>query len=107
MAQYKRPYPTVASLKPLAQWRKEIPVNGTPSDNHEKLAGYHAWLERTDLPKLMFYTHGAALLKGEALKWCLALKNLTSVDLGDGIHFVQETLPHKVGTELSKWYAAL
>jgi hypothetical protein len=25
----------------------------------------------------------------------------------DGIHFVQETCPHRVGAELSKWYAAL
>jgi pimeloyl-ACP methyl ester carboxylesterase len=28
-------------------------------------------------------------------------------DLGDGIHFLQETRPHTIGTELSKWYARL
>ncbi len=43
----------------------------------------HAWLEQTDIPKLMFYTDDAALLTGEALKWCLRLKSLTSVNLVD------------------------
>jgi haloalkane dehalogenase len=107
MAQYKRPYPTIASRKPLAQWPKEIPVNGTPCDNHEKLAAYHGWLEQTELPKLMLYTDDSALLTGQALKWCFNLKNITPVNLGDGIHFVQETCPHRVGSELSKWYGAL
>ena len=35
------------------------------------------------------------------------LANLDIVDLGDGIHFLQETHPETIGTELSKWYARL
>ena len=82
-------------------------MDGTPADNHKKLEAYHVWLEETDLPKLMFYSDDGALLKGESLKWCLGLKNIVAVDLGDGIHFVQETCPHRVGVELSKWYAEI
>ena len=55
----------------------------------------------------MFHSSEGALLKGESLKWCHGLKNLVAIDLGHGIHFVQETCPHRVGTELSKWYAAI
>jgi len=107
MAEYRSPYQSFASRRPLGQWPKEIPVDGFPADNHRTLEAYHGWLEQTDLPKLMFYSDDGALLKGEALKWSLALKNITAVDLGDGIHFVQETCPHRVGAELSTWYAAI
>ena len=48
-------------------------MNGAPSDNHQKLADYHAWLEETELPKLMFHSSEGALLKGESLKWCHGL----------------------------------
>ena len=35
------------------------------------------------------------------------LKNLKTVDIGPGVHFVQEDNPHKIGEELAKWYQSL
>jgi hypothetical protein len=29
------------------------------------------------------------------------------VDIGEGLHFVQEDNPHLIGEELAKWYQAL
>ena len=32
------------------------------------------------------------------------LSQLQTVDIGDGIHFVQEDNPHTIGAELAAWY---
>jgi len=35
------------------------------------------------------------------------MKNLETVDIGPGVHFVQEDNPHKIGEELARWYQGL
>jgi haloalkane dehalogenase len=31
-------------------------------------------------------------------------KNTEIVNLGAGLHFIQEDYPHEIGNEISKWY---
>jgi len=35
------------------------------------------------------------------------LKNLETVDIGEGRHFVQEDNPHAIGEALSDWYQTI
>ncbi|HKF38303.1 MAG TPA: hypothetical protein VKB35_15510, partial [Ktedonobacteraceae bacterium] len=35
------------------------------------------------------------------------LKNLKTVDVGQGIHFLQEDHPDLIGSELARWYHTL
>ena len=35
------------------------------------------------------------------------LKNLAPVDIGNGIHYVQEDAPDLIGSELAKWFKGL
>ncbi len=35
------------------------------------------------------------------------LPKLTTVDIGQGIHFLQEDNPHLIGRELAAWYQGL
>ena len=47
-------------------------------------------------------------IKDAEVAWCREnLSNLEVVDLGEGIHFLQETHPEKIGRALSRWYAGL
>ena len=42
------------------------------------------------------------------VEWCeVNLKNLTSINLGKGSHYLQEDHPHAIGEGLAEWYAAL
>jgi haloalkane dehalogenase len=42
------------------------------------------------------------------VEWCREhVAALTSVDIGPGLHFVQEDRPHEVGRALRKWYEGL
>ncbi len=44
----------------------------------------------------------------EMVEWSKAnLLNLKTVDIGPGIHYLQEDNPHQIGTELAAWYQTL
>ena len=108
LAYYKSAFPTIASRKALRPWPRELPLDGDPADNAAVIEAYHEWLPRTDVPKLLFHGNAGIVLKEADVAWCREnLSNLDVVDLGDAIHFLQETHPWTIGTELSKWYATL
>ena len=105
---YNKPYPSVASRKPIRQWPCEIPIDGHPADVHNIVSDYHHWLQETEIPKLLFHANPGGLISQETAEWIKAnFKNLTSVNIGDGLHYLQEDNPHKIGEELATWYSGL
>lgn len=108
LAYYAAAFPTVASRKAVRQWPAEVPLDGSPADNATVVEAYREWLTRTEVPKLLFHGNAGVAIKDAEVAWCREnLSNLEVVDLGDGIHFLQETHPQKIGRALSKWYAGL
>ncbi len=102
------PYKTIASRKPLRQWPCEIPIDGKPADMHELISAYSQKLQESDLPKLLFYATPGGIITSQVLDWCKQnFKNLLAVDIGAGIHYLQEDNPHKIGEELAKWVQGL
>jgi haloalkane dehalogenase len=108
LAYYRSAYPTIASRKAVLQWPREVPLDGKPADNVAVVEAYRQWLTQTEIPKLLFHGNDGVAIKEAEVAWCQEhLSNLDIVDLGDGIHFLQETHPQTIGTELSTWYARL
>ncbi len=108
MNHYRAPYPTIASRKPLWRWPKQVPIAGKPADVVAAVTAYNRWLQETELPKLFFTVHPGAITRAPMVEWCQQnMKNLKTVALGRGLHFIQEDHPHKIGGELAAWYAAL
>ena len=107
-AAYAEPYPTVASRKAITQWPRELPIDNKPADNAVHVNGFTDWLQTSDVPKLLFTASpGAAITEVEA-EWCREhLPNLEVVDIGDGLHFIQEDNPHLIGETISGWYDRL
>jgi haloalkane dehalogenase len=107
-AHYASAFPTVASRKAVRQWPLEVPISGKPADNVAVIDSYRDWLTQTELPKLLFYANPGAIIRADDVTWCREnMSNLETVDIGDGIHFVQEDNPELIGSELAKWHAAL
>jgi len=105
---YASAFPTVSSRKAVRQWPREIPINGRPSDNAGTIGAYAEWLTRTELPKILFHANPGAAITEADVAWCVEnMANLQTVDIGDGIHFIQEDNPGVIGAELSAWYASL
>lgn len=108
MDHYRAPYTDPSTRKPLWRWPNEIPIAGEPADVVAAVEAYNAKLKQSDLPKLLFSCTPGALITAEVVAWCQQnLQNLTVVDVGPGIHFVQEDDPHLIGEEIAKWYANL
>jgi haloalkane dehalogenase len=108
LAYYRSAFPTIASRKAVRQWPIELPLDGSPADNTAIVEAYRQWLTQTEIPKLLFYGNAGVAVKEAEVAWCQEnLSNLDTVDLGDAIHFVQETHPETIGSELSRWYAGL
>ena len=108
MDRYREPYLEEASRKPVWRWPNEIPIDGEPADVWEAAVAYHEWLQRTELPKILFHATPGAIMQAPLVKSLEStLKNLKTVDIGAGAHFVQEDNPHKIGEELAAWYKSL
>ena len=108
MNRYREPFLDVNSRKPLWRWPNEIPIEGEPPEVVEVVSRYNLWLQETELPKLMFYGTPGALMTAPVVGWASqACKNLTAIDTGKGIHFIQEDAPELIGQGLASWYSEL
>ncbi len=102
---YKAPFPTVASRKAVRVWPQEIPINGQPERMQKLMADYATWLTQTPIPKLCLYSHPGAIIREKGVAYVKEnYKNTKLVDMGEGLHFVQEDHPHFIGQEIAKWY---
>ena len=105
---YRKPYPSISSRKPVRVWPKEIPIDGSPRRVYEKVDAYSKWLMESEVPKLCFYADPGVILRRDDVDRVKdRLPNIKMVDIGKGIHFIQEDNPHLIGSEVAKWYQEL
>ena len=108
MNHYREPFSGGRSRKPVWRWPNEIPIAGKPKDVHEAMLEYHCKLQESDLPKLLLYATPGGLIPAPRVEWCTDhLKNLKTVSVGQGLHFLQEDHPDLIGMELARWYSTL
>ncbi|AZV78694.1 haloalkane dehalogenase [Parasedimentitalea marina] len=104
MAEYNRYFPTPESRKILLDWAREIPVAGEPADVYEVASANNKWLLQSELPKLLLHVDPGAIIPMAQAKYLQqTLKNLETVFLGSGGHFVQEDYPDEIGKALTEW----
>ena len=108
-AVYAAPYKTKQSRRPLWVWPQEAPLD--PSKRtpvREAFEAWRDWLPQSSIPKLCLYaTPGAAIMEKEAVKIRETFSNTEVVNVGEGLHFLQEDRPHEIGEALSNWYAKI
>jgi haloalkane dehalogenase len=108
MDAYRAPFLDPDSRKPVWRWPNEVPIEGEPADVADIIKLNNEWLTGSNLPKLLFYGHPGAILNEKMVKWCTEnLKNLRTVDIGPGLHYIQEDNPHLIGEVLAKWHVEI
>ena len=108
MDNYRKPFLDPSSREPIWRWPQEVPIDGQPADVHAAVADFGQKLQQSDVPKILFHAQPGMILQEPIVEWCKQnFKNLTTVDIGVGMHYVQEDNPHKIGSELAKWYRGL
>ena len=102
---YQAPHLTKKSRQQVLQWPNEMPIGGKPKAVHDIVTAYNKWLEETDVPWLFFYTTPGVLNPPEAADyWVARAKNIETVYIGHGLHYVQEDHPFAIGRAISDWY---
>ncbi len=108
MDRYREPYPDPASRKPVWRWPNELPIEGEPADVVEIVQAYSEWFGKSDVPKLLLYAQPGAIIREPQVEWCQNnMRNLKTVEIGPGVHFVQEDRPHEIGEAIAEWYRGL
>lgn len=105
LATYQTPFPTEKSRIQLNQWPNEIPIAGHPAETAQIISNYNSFLERTEIPWLFLYASpGATAPANAADYWVKRAKNIETVYIGRGLHYVQEDQPYAIGRAISDWY---
>ena len=104
MRYYREPFLDPKNREPLYRFPNEIPLDGYPANMAKTVENFWGWMRRTEVPKLMFWAKPGALVSVEmAREIATSLKNIRSIDIGAGSHYLQEDNPHLIGAETSKF----
>lgn len=106
MSQYRAPYQSAESRKPLWQWPRQVPIIGLGPDENIAIVQqyFENYLTVDPVPKLFLYcTPGFFGNANSASFFGSALPNFSSTNLGPGLHFVQEDQPHRIGLAINEW----
>ena len=105
MENYRAPFPTPESRKPLWQYVNDLPIGKGPDDVVALVRNYSEWLQKTKIPKLMLYAIPGFITQMESVSWAREhLPNLVLAALDDAMHLAQESIPEQFSEALVKWY---
>ena len=106
---YAEPYKTKKSRKPLLAWPQDVPfADGKETTATAAVKSWAPWLASSEIPKLCFYVTPGVAIKEKDMKVIQEkFKNTEIVNLGEGLHFIQEDYPHEIGSGISEWYAKI
>lgn len=108
LAHYAAPFQTKASRKVLWQYVQDLPKENGPIEVVNLIRDYSEWLMTCSQPKLFMYGVPGFMTPIATVVWARQhLPHLTTVDLGEVLHFAQETEPRIFADTLYKWYKAL
>jgi haloalkane dehalogenase len=109
LSNYKQPFNTSNSRKLFWQYIQDLPLGrNSPEDVVKLMNNYANFLQHSKLPKLLLYAIPGLITPVSTLEWCKThLPNLVMADLGEALHFAQETNPSAFREALKNWYATI
>ncbi len=104
MAHYRAPFAQRASRKPMLSFPRDLPIEGQPPDVVAAAQAYMDWLGSSPVPKLLFWgTPGILVTPADAARYAKAMPNIETVDIGAGLHYLQEDAPDLIGQGIAGW----
>lgn len=104
MQHYRAPFPDRASRQPMLSFPRDLPIEGQPADVVASCQAYMDWLKTSAMPKLLFWaTPGILVTPGDAARYAREWPSTTAVDIGAGLHYLQEDQPDLIGRTIAEW----
>lgn len=108
MAEYRKPFPTPESRKPLWQYVKDLPLGNGPEDVLQLIEKYSDWMTKTKMPKLMLYAIPGFMTTVDSVRWAKEnLHNISIEPLDDALHLAQESVPKQFSEAIVRWYSGI
>lgn len=108
MNYYREPFLSEGSGKLLQQYLKELPRPDRNNKVDELIARYSKKLSQSKLPKLMLYSIPGFITTIATVMWAKEhLPNLEIVDIGEELHYAQESDPVLMGESISVWLQSI
>lgn len=102
---YREPFTDPASRKPIYVWPNELPIGGHPARNVKAIEAAGEWLKTSGIPKLLLYVRPGAIVSPESAAWMRDhYRNIETVFVGYGRHYIQEDNPEVIGRNIADWY---
>ena len=107
MAAYRAPFANAGEdRRPTLTWPRQIPIEGEPREVVLLATDCGQWLAGSRIPKLFINAEPGAILTGRQREFCWTWPNQTEVSV-EGIHFIQEDSPEKIGEALAAFVRSL
>jgi haloalkane dehalogenase len=101
---YRRPFLDVADREALLTWPREVPIGGEPADVAARMESIGAFMRDIEMPLLLLYGDPGVVLPVDLVDWYVEnLKDVETVYLGRGLHFLQEDHPDAIGRAVNDW----
>jgi haloalkane dehalogenase len=101
---YHQPFTKQADIKPILQYINELPTQNSDTATSKLIANYTKALTRSTIPKLMLYSVPGFITTISTVMWAKEnIPNLEVVDVGEELHFGQESDPNLIGETISVW----
>jgi haloalkane dehalogenase len=104
MRHYREPFLAEGTGRPLHQYVQEMPRGTGQSEVDNLIAGYSKKLTQSKLPKLMLYSIPGFITTISTAIWAREnLQNIELVEIGEELHYAQESNPALMGETISIW----
>jgi haloalkane dehalogenase len=104
MSEYRQPYLKDGSGKALDQYVKEMPGLSGKTAVDKIIADYSKKLTRSQIPKLMLYSIPGFITTMATAMWAKDnLPNIELIEIGEELHYAQESYPSVMGETISVW----
>jgi haloalkane dehalogenase len=105
MNQYRMPFPTVESRKPVWVMPNTIPFSDRQDEAYRAVKNIEDGLPTLTMPTLLLWARPGTIVNSqERVSWYQQrLPALDVVDLGQGIHYLQEDHPEEIGQAIVRW----
>lgn len=105
---HQAPFVDPTSRKPIWTFPTQFPINGEPKEVFEIINTYSPILQNCKTPKILFHATPGCNTPLAIVEWAKNhMKNLKTIDIGTGFHYLPEDNPTLIGQELAKWYVTL
>ncbi|MDF1759622.1 MAG: haloalkane dehalogenase [Coxiellaceae bacterium] len=108
IAKYRESFPDAASRKPLWQYVQDLPLGDGNTDVVDLINNYSTWLQSSSIPKLLMYAIPGFITTIDTVLWARDnINEIELIELGEAMHFAQETMPSVFSQALSSWLVAI